>query len=163
DEVPPVTVEQVLDFYEACGFDLAVSVDHVILAYQPDLDEVLPGIDAVPPAWRKRQEITLALADEFLKRHAARCCRFTPVGVAQGWSPRSYASCVAQLQRMGYQRIALGGMVALKTPELLACLQAVAEVRRPETQFHLFGVTRCDAVPQFQRYGVTSFDSTSPL
>jgi hypothetical protein len=163
EKVPPVTVDGVIDFYEACGCDLGASVDHIILAYQPELDHHLPGLDSVPEEWRRRQEITLELAAEFRRRHAARRCRFEAVGVAQGWSPRSYARSVAQLQAMGYRRIGLGGMVPLKTPEVLTCLEAVAAERYTETRFHLFGVTRCERAPQFLRYGVSSFDSTSPL
>jgi queuine/archaeosine tRNA-ribosyltransferase len=163
EKVPPVTPDEVIDFYEACGVDLGASVDHVILGYQPDSDRTLPGIDAVPEDWRTRQEITLELAAEFRRRHTGRHCRFEPIGVAQGWSPASYARSVECLQAMGYRKVGLGGMVPLKTPEILACLEAAAGVRRPDTEFHLFGVTRCERVPQFQEYGVTSFDSTSPL
>lgn len=163
EKVPPVTPDEVIDFYEACGVDLGASVDHVILGYQPDADGSLPGIDLVPEDWRMRQEVTLELAAQFRRRHAARGCRFEPLGVAQGWSPASYARAVERLQAMGYRRVGLGGMVPLKTHEVLACLAAAAEVRLPDTEFHLFGVTRCEHLPQFQAYGVTSFDSTSPL
>ena len=31
---PPYTVDEVLDFYEHCGFQAGVSVDHIILGYQ---------------------------------------------------------------------------------------------------------------------------------
>jgi len=62
---------------------------------------------------------------------------------------------------MGYGRIALGGMVPLKTREILQCLRAIDEVRRPDTQLHLLGITRCDSLQAFAAYGVTSFDSTS--
>jgi hypothetical protein len=165
EKVPPVTVEQVIDFYEACGFDYGVSVDHIILAYEPESDDALPGlgVELLPEDWAERQRITLELAADFLRRHRERRCRFTPIGVAQGWSPRSYARSVEALQAMGYTRIGLGGMVPLKTHEVLACLKAVAAARRPETQFHLFGVTRCAQTAVFRAYGVTSFDSTSPL
>jgi hypothetical protein len=64
---------------------------------------------------------------------------------------------------MGYQRIALGGMVPVKTHAILHCLEAIAAVRRPDTALHLLGVTRCEHVTAFQKYGVTSFDSTSPF
>lgn len=86
-----------------------------------------------------------------------------PLGVAQGWSPQSYADAVVALQRIGYQRIALGGMVPLKTQEILACLAAIDQVREPTTQLHLLGISRCDDVPTFATHGVTSFDSTSPF
>jgi hypothetical protein len=36
-------------------------------------------------------------------------------------------------------------------------------VRKPETQFHLLGITRCENVQAFGDFGVVSFDSTSAL
>ncbi len=36
EDVPPVTVDEVIDFYEDVGVDEGVSVDHVILDYQPN-------------------------------------------------------------------------------------------------------------------------------
>ena len=38
------------------------------------------------------------------------------------WSPRSYAAAVTELQELGYDYIALGGMVPLKTAQIAACL-----------------------------------------
>jgi hypothetical protein len=163
EKVPPVTVDEVIDFYDACGVDYGVSVDHIILAFQPELDGCIPGLDVVPESWRERQDVTLEFAASFLKQHAARKSRFTPVGVAQGWSPRSYAHCVDRLQKMGYRYIGLGGMVSLKSKEILACLSAAGPVRRSETKLHLFGVSRCEHIEAFSAYGVASFDSTSPL
>lgn len=160
---PPFTVDDVLDFYEACGFDMGVSVDHVILGFDAGLDEVCPGMNVVPREFVRRQEITLELAVEFRRRHRARKCHFEPLGVAQGWSPGSYAASVRQLQRIGYRRIAIGGMVPLRTADILAVLEAVDGVRRPDTALHLLGVTRTDQIEAFDRYGVASFDTTSPL
>ncbi len=51
----------------------------------------------------------------------------------------------------------------LRTPEILAVLEAIAAVRKPRIKLHLFGVTRCDHFEQFAQFGVASFDSTSPL
>ena len=163
ETAPPVTVDEVLDFYEACDFDYGVSIDHIILAYQPEIDNGLFGAENIPEDWQKRQQITLELAAQFLVRHSERRCRFQPVGAAQGWSPRSYAFCVAELQKMGYHKIGLGGMVPLKSHDIVAVLEAVSEVRDPETDLHLFGVTRLDHLEAFATHGVTSFDSTSPL
>jgi hypothetical protein len=158
-EVPPYTVDEVLDFYEGCGFDLGISVDHVILGYRRAADED----GEVPRAWRARQALTLELAAAFLQRHQMRGLRFEPVGVAQGWSPRSYAQAVVSLQDLGYRRIALGGMVPLKTPQIMDCLEAIDHVRDATTTLHLLGVTRTESVTSFLAYGVTSFDSTSPF
>src|SRR5262249_46039273 len=139
-----------------------VSVDHIILAYDPGLDRSLLGTDGVPEEWRDRQEMTLQFAREFLALHGG-TLPFRPMGAAQGWSPRSYARCVEKVQGMGYRLIGLGGMVPKKTPEILQVLQAVAEVRHPETRLHLFGIARPEHALAFRDYGVTSIDSTSPL
>lgn len=161
---PPYTVDGVIGYYDACRVDWGVSVDHVILGYDAALDtEGLFGAAAVPADWAKRQEITITLAAEFLRKARVGRYTFEPVGAAQGWSPKSYAHCVAELQKMGYRRIALGGMVALKSTEVLDVLAGVATVRRPETQLHLLGLNRMDHVAAFRGYGVTSIDSTSPL
>jgi hypothetical protein len=159
EEKPPYTPDQVIDFYDECGFDLGISVDHVILGYDLAADD-----DSQHPQWREwraRQELTLDLAKDFLTRSRARNVRFKPLGVAQGWSPNSYAAAVQSLQRIGYTRIAIGGMVPLKTHEILASLKAIEAVRDPQTQLHLLGITRCNNISEFATFGVTSFDSTS--
>lgn len=161
EETPPYKVDEVIDFYENCGFDSGISLDHVILGF-----DIGAGVDdeSVEQEWRRRRDLTIDLAAEFLTRHAERRCSFEPVGVAQGWSPASYARSVEQLQEIGYERIALGGLVTQKTDEILAVLKAIDEVRvQGVTRMHLLGVTRCGSIPKFADYGVTSFDSTSPF
>ena len=65
---------------------------------------------------------------------------------------------------MGYRFIALGGMVSLKTGEILECLRSVNEVRGNGVGIHLFGVTRLEIVNDLLTdFGIVSFDSTSPL
>jgi len=159
EEIPPYTPDQVIDFYDDCDFDLGISVDHVILGYDPAADH-----DSEHPqraGWQARQILTLDLARDFLARSRARNVRFTPLGVAQGWSPASYARAVRDLQEIGYTRIAVGGMVPLKTNEILDSLKAIETVRAPGTQLHLLGITRCSNISEFATFGVTSFDSTS--
>jgi hypothetical protein len=163
ESYPPFSVDEVLDFYERCGVDYGLSVDHIILGYQSEVNHPLDGIDLVPHEWRKRHEITIQLAKEFLSRHGVRHCRFIPVGVAQGWDPGSYTAAVDTLQKLGYEFIALGGMIPMKTQEILDCLARIQDVLRPETKLHLLGVTRCEQVDRFSAFGITSFDSTSPL
>lgn len=159
EEHPPYTVNEVIDFYDGCGFNYGIAVDHVIFQYEPATSREDPRA----AEWARRQEITLRLADEFWERCKARNVGFTPVGVAQGWSPQSYADAIVELQKIGYTRIALGGMVPLKTREILECLRAIDDVREPTTELHLLGVSRVDDVPTFASHGVTSFDSTSPF
>jgi len=157
-EVPPYSVDDVLGFYEDCGFDYGVSIDHVILGFDRDGradPEMLRE-------WQSRQQLTIELAAEFLDRHRTQRARVKPLGAAQGWSPESYAESVRQLREIGYERIAIGGMVPLKTPAIISVLRAVDEVRSG-AQLHLLGVTRVEHVATFASFGVTSFDSTSPL
>lgn len=160
ESVPPYTVDGVIDFYEGCGVDAGISVDHVILGFEmhPPLSD-----DLLPSHWPERRQMTLDLAAEFLRRHAQRGCIFEPIGAAQGWSPSSYADSVSALQEFGFERIAIGGMVTQKTHEILAVLKAIDAIRLPGTRLHLLGVTRTERVASFQAYGVTSFDSTSPF
>ena len=154
---PPYSVSEVIDFYSRCGFDAGVSIDHVILGYRR------PGTNPgdVPDEWKERRRISLHFAEEFLTAVHEHGTPFEPVGAAQGWDPESYADSVKELQAMGYRRIALGGMVPLKTPDILASLAAIANIRRADTELHLLGITRIDSMNDFAGLGVTSFDSTS--
>ena len=163
EDEPPYSVDEVIEFYEGSRFDYGVSLDHIILDYIPEADA--PGADRglVSEHLRGRQDLTLKLANEFMQKHHAGRCSFGPLGVAQGWSPKSYATSVKALQKMGYDYIALGGMVPLKTPEIRACLLEIDKVRAPTTRMHLLGVTRTEHIPEFSRLGIASFDSTSPL
>lgn len=161
EQEPVYTVDEVIDFYEGCGFDIGIALDHVVFGYEAALD--LSSAGDVPPDWRFRQDLTIQLAAEFLAAHRARRCTFQPVAVAHGWSPLSYAGAVAQLQMVGYGRIALGGMVPLRTPDILECLRAVKSILNKPTSLHLLGVTRIAHVQHFASYGVASFDSTSPF
>jgi hypothetical protein len=163
EEEPPFSVDEVLEFYEECGFDYGISVDHVILGYIADSTDVVKPLRAVDPDWVRRQQLTLDYAAEFLRRHRATQARFTPLGVAQGWSASSYANAVQALEKIGYSYIALGGMVPLKTPEITACLKRIDDIRHPNTRLHLLGITRTELVKDYERYGVASFDSTSPF
>ncbi|RKG52885.1 hypothetical protein D7X30_33290 [Corallococcus sp. AB011P] len=163
EEVPPYSVEEVLEFYGNCQFDFGISLDHIILLFKPEADERGASRDLVPNELRERRELTLQLAKEFRQKHKAGGYSFEPVGVAQGWSPLSYADSVKALQKMGYRSIALGGMVPLKSSEIISCLKAIDGVRTPGVQFHLLGVTRTEHLKTFSRLGITSFDSTSPL
>lgn len=155
---PPFTVDQVLDFYEGCGFDAGISIDHVILGFSPDASE-----KEVDPDWAARRKISLKYAREFIARVDARRASIEPIGAAQGWSPKSFADSVQKLQSMGYQRIALGGMVALRTRDVLHCLEGISKVLDPSTELHLLGITRVESMETFADYGVTSFDSTAPF
>lgn len=158
EKEPPYGIDAVIEFYLDCKFDYGISLDHVILGFNEG--QIEPDQKA---EWKRRFDLTLELANDFHKRHRAENLPFKPLGTAQGWSARSYRDAVDGLQKIGYDYIALGGMVPLKTNEILASLEAISEVRRPTTKLHLLGISRLDHLEQFERFGVYSFDSTSPL
>lgn len=159
EEHPPYCVEEMVDYYLQCGFTHAVSIDHVILSYEESLD-LRP--DAVPDEWQRRYDITLKLAEEFLTYCSKNSVAFQPIGVAQGWSPASYAEAARRLVAMGYDYIAIGGLVPLKIPQIHRVLTAVREVT-PNVRIHLFGFTKADNISEFVKYKLESFDSTSPV
>lgn len=160
EEEPPYTVAEVLDFYEHSGLDWGVAPDHIVFGF------VRPGTpipDESVPEWERRRTLTVENAAKFLAEIDRRNCALEPIGVAHGWSPESYAQSVAELQHSGYRRIALGGMVPLRTTDILLALESVNGELRSGTELHLLGVTRTDDMRHFADYGVTSFDSTSPF
>jgi hypothetical protein len=157
EEEPPYTPDEVIDFYDECDFDIGIAPDHIIFGFASE-EKVDPEQLKL---WNFRKQLTAHLADEFLVRCRARNVRLIPMAAAHGWSPESYSSSVAELQKIGYRRIALGGMVPLKTRDIISSLEAISQVRLPETQLHLLGIMREESVARFATLGVTSFDSTS--
>ena len=152
EEEPPYKTDEILDYYERLGFDYGVSIDHLIV-----------GPFAQPGIRNKRYKITQENAFEFIKQHRSKGYKFTPIGVAQGWTPQTYAEAVKALVEMGYDYIGLGGLARAQSIEILEILQAVRVHLTPNTKLHLFGVGRIDMVPYFRHLGITSFDSASAL
>jgi hypothetical protein len=157
---PPYTVGEVADFYVHSGLDWGVAPDHIVFGF---VRAGAPTPDDMVDEWERRRKITIDNAGLFLDELAGRNTGLVPIGVAHGWSADTYADSVAQLQDIGYTRIAMGGMVPLKTPDIVSTLEAVTAVLTPQTELHLLGVTRTDEMKRFEMLGVTSFDSTSPF
>jgi hypothetical protein len=117
----------------------------------------------LPDAIRARYDVTLEYAAEF-KRHAARLgTGFTPLGVVQGWSAPSMAEAAAALVAMGYDYLALGGTAMLKIDQLERCLAAIRGAIEPGVRLHVLGFGKIESLAVLERYGVASFDTTSPL
>lgn len=161
------TVKNVAKIYHSLGFDYGVSVDHL----------VVDKIHVVDPKTKKkvtreltveekdfRIELTLRNARNFLKLWERKNYSFVPIGVAQGYDIETYEYSVDALINMGYTYIGLGGMVRYKTPFILKVLKRINPlVKSHNVKVHLFGVIRLEALREFKRLGVTSFDSASFL
>ena len=149
-DIPPYTTEQALHLYQTLGFDLGVSVDHLIFA-------------ELAAERERRWDITINNAEAFLHDHQRGGFTFTPIGVAQGWDVASYQMAARALVQMGYTYIAVGGLVRSSADEIIRTLQAIKEELRNGMRVHLFGVSRPEHAATFAQLGVTSFDSASRL
>ena len=156
---PAYAPSEVVEFYSEAGFTHGISPDHIIF----DCDVSDPPAYAVAQEVRDRFEITLANAEEFLQVTKQADTDFIPLGAVQGWSPASMADSARRLEMMGYRYLAIGGLVPLKVDVIKAVLDAIRQRIRASTDIHLLGFAKADKIQEFTSFGITSFDSTSPL
>ncbi|NYF30671.1 tRNA-guanine transglycosylase DpdA [Sphingopyxis sp. JAI108] len=159
EALPPYSSEDTAAFYDDVGFTHGCSVDHIIF----ENDESVSGLNGGSPESRERYDITLANAETFLRATAPMRARFTPLGVIQGWSPPSMAEAARRLVAMGYDYLAVGGTVPLKTPQLRACVAAIRDAIPAATRLHVLGFARADEIASFTNFAITSFDTASPM
>ncbi len=158
EEKPPYTPGDTMEFYHDCGFSHGCSVDHIIF----DFDDTVTGMTGAGVEAQRRYDITLENADAFLTE--ARWDKaFTPLGVVQGWSPDSMAEAARRLVAMGYDYLAIGGMVPLKADQIKRCLSAIRAAVPLSTRLHILGFAKPNEIHEFARFNVTSVDTTSPL
>ena len=158
---PPVTVEQAVALYELYEFDLGCSVDHIPVA---EIDTPGGRRPLSVRERRRRMRLTRDNADGFLRAHSQARAKFLPVGVIQGISPDDYADQVRDYIDMGYEAIALGGLVPRSDREIAEVVQLVA--RRLKTLgrkpwIHLLGVYRPRLQALFKEARIDSFDSAT--
>ena len=159
---PPYKPEDTLTFYGDGGFTHGCSPDHIIF----DLDEGAGrNRDAVPEGTRRRFDLTLQNASEFLTGARRLGRDFTPMGVVQGWSAPSMAQAAVDLARMGYKTLAVGGTVPLKIEQIRLVLAAIRDAVPISTgvRLHVLGFGKIEHLADLERFGVASFDTTSPL
>ena len=159
EKLPPYTPADTLEFYADGGFTHGCSVDHIIF----DFDEGKGRMrEDMPQETLDRYDVTLQLAAEFYAQ-SKRLSHFTPMGVVQGWSAPSMAWAASQLVHMGYDYLAVGGLVPLKLHQIHHALSAIRAAIPSRVRLHLLGFGKIENLAEFERYGVASFDTTSPL
>ena len=147
DEKPPYDPLETLEFYERMQYNLACTVDHLI-------------VKATEEQKYRRLEITLKNAEEMMSRWSSGNYSYELIGVAQGWNPQSYRDSVKQLLDMNFKYVALGGLVRSRTPEIIRVLRACYPLwRNKAIKVHVFGVARWNLFPAYKRYRITSFDN----
>ena len=160
EEVPPYSVDDILEFYGDGQFSHGCSVDHIIFEFsETEFDFKFEDKEVL-----RRQEICLSNASEFIsKANKVIGNYFTPVGVVHGWSPKSMADAACEMVKMGYKYLALGGMVPLKSPQIMSALNAVRSEIPKDVELHILGFAKSDDLNQFIGKGINSIDTTSPL
>lgn len=147
EEEPPYGPIETMKFYERMGYDLACTVDHLIVPSEEDSKE-------------KRFEIVLDNAKEMLGEYKKENYSYDLVGVAQGWGPDSYRKAVRELGKMGFDYIAIGGMVRAKNEQLRDVLKACYPIwNKYDMKVHLFGVASWNMLPMLKKLGVSSIDN----
>ena len=159
EERPPYSAAEMAGFYDECGFTHGCSVDHIIFDFDPAGTGMAGGTDDA----KARFEITLENAEAFRGEALAMDASFKPLGVVQGWSPGSMAEAARRLVTMGYDYLAIGGMVPLKSPEIKQVLAAIRDVIPASTRLHILGFAKADDIDGFHGFDIASFDTTSPL
>ena len=126
---PPYTVDEVIDFYEGCGVDAGISLDHVILGF-----ELARRRSATTCCRRNGRGAASSRSNS--PRSSSRATASAAARSSRSASPRAGArratrSRSGRCRTLGYERIAIGGLVAQKTHEILAVLEAIDEIREP--------------------------------
>ena len=158
---PPYQADDTAEFYADGGFSHGCAPDHLIF----DFDDV--GVHRtladVPEDVRNRYEVTLQNAAEFRISGQQVGPGFTPMGVIQGWSAQSMADAARSLVSMGYDYLAIGGTVPLKIDQIRRVLASIRDAVPASVRLHLLGFGKIEELSALEEFGVTSFDTTSPL
>lgn len=160
-DYPPYECDEMVDYYQQCGFTHAFSIDHIIFEYDPRFDYDPDYV--INDEMKKRFEITQNNAKEFLLISREKKVSFEPIGVVQAWSPKSMQDAAQNLVKMGYNYIAIGGLVPLDVNQCEEIVAAVRQAIPNDIKIHLFGFAKAKQLNRFLKYDITSFDSTSPL
>lgn len=167
---PPVTPFALFEYYHRLGFDAGMHPDHISRPMKIVVRE--DGAKRVREITleeaRERFAISLEMA-EMAARLLDGDSTYKGVeiyGVVQGWSPETYAECTRELIKIGYRRIAVGGLALASTSEAAREIKAVMEVVKrfgERVAVHVLGVSRPSLIPLMVELGVTSFDSATWL
>src|SRR5262249_28737179 len=172
EDKPAFSPGQAARYYHRLGFDAGASVDHIPLTeivVENEKGELVRR-KLTEGERRQRMRLTARNAELFLVAHRKHRYKFAPFGVIQGLDIKSYVRYVHKYIDMGYQHIALGGLVPKSDAEILSICCAVRAGLQTRTRrekenvwLHLFGILRPKIQSTFRLLGASSFDSASYL
>lgn len=161
EDSPPISTEYAVTLYDLYQFDFGASIDHIPVTQRQIGGSVVP---LSTKQRRARVDLTVANAAEFIVEAKRRRASFVPVGTIQGLEPSDYANSALLYARLGYERIALGGLVPLSDETIREIVEAVTNALRGKSsapRIHLFGVYRPKLQAFFRERGISSFDSAT--
>ena len=157
EERPPYDPIETLQYYLRTGFDIGVSVDHLIVPATYDQKE---------NRWELTIENAKKMFDELQKGNGG----LRLLGVAQGWDAESYKKAVKELMEYGFDYIGLGGLVRTPTSRIKEILFEIGKSvhkfereHRKKVNLHIFGVAREALFPLMIKSCISSFDSATFL
>lgn len=158
---PTISIEQAISLYQIHGFDLGASVDHI------PIEDIIYNNKKIKLSLKDRQkriEITNTNAHLFMQKHKEWKCSFNPVGIIQGITPDDYSHQLEEYLDMGYEHIAIGGLVFKNDKEIVEIVTSLAKAKTKigkDVWIHLFGVFRPKIQPLLHKLGISSFDSAT--
>ena len=127
-ELPPYDPAETVRFYDELGFDLGITLDHLVLEFDTDYDDSSTLVSKTPSAeMERRYRLTLDNAKAMLDYHRSGDFSVKLLGAVQGWSPMSYARGVSELINHGFDYLALGGIARASDVQIRAVLDAVRQ------------------------------------
>ena len=151
EEEPPYSVDDVLDYYTRHGFNYGISVDHLVFGADDE------------DGRQFRYDLTLENAQDFYAKHQSQGREWTPIAAVQGWDVDSYTKAAVECVSMGYDYLAIGGLVRSSTDEILLVLRRLREAVGEKVRLHALGVARFATIRDFLEIGITSMDSATYL
>jgi tRNA-guanine family transglycosylase len=130
------------------------------------LDFAIPRNCVSKSQMNERIEITIENAEKFYDlflKNADRLKGVEPLSVIQGYDIESARYCALKLRDIGFNRFGIGSVARLSRIKRNEILARVAEIRRIVKNLHVFGVTSVRIMKEFQRIGVSSIDSSTPI
>jgi len=161
--LPFYSVENIATLYEKLGFDYGVSVDHLVMDYILTKDKETGKRKKrflSEEEKKERIKITIRNAEKFKAFCEDNRCNFIPIGVAQGYDTVTYIESVNSLINLGYEYLAIGGLVQYTSEFILNLLKELQPFIK-DRKVHLFGILRPKHLKTFEEMGVSSFDSAS--
>lgn len=146
-EVETLQPSDVLDFQERFA-DIAFTLDFPIPPSM-DVDEA-----------KRRQHLTIANAAWAVANRRRKDMLL--YGCVQGWDVSSYRQCALACSNLGFDGLAIGGLVPRISDldQVLAVVDAVRDVAR-DLPIHVFGLGKPGTVEVLYAHGVSSVDSSS--